>query len=300
MNKFLSFLSAAVIMLTLVACGGDDGPSDPGQGQNKVVNTNRNIPTSMTPKEITHLEIPKLASENSIVLVHHTSGAQDVSYSCEWDYKKKSNRWSCCAMTNKTIKGGAGRVGDFEEDPNLPTAMRFSDTNAMYTRSGYTRGHLIASADIQYSREANHTTFYYSNIQPQHYDFNAGQNYEGIWVRMESWVRKKAESLKDGDTLFVCKGGTIDKESQIMERVKGQLIVPKYFYMALLMKTGSEYKAIALWVEHQKKVDTSAVKDHAITVKELQNLTGIDFFCNLPDDIENRVEGKISPISWGL
>lgn len=117
---------------------------------------------------------------------------------------------------------------------------------------------------------------------------------------MESWVRKKAESLKDGDTLFVCKGGTIDKESQIMERVKGQLIVPKYFYMALLMKTGSEYKAIALWVEHQKKVDTSAVKDHAITVKELQNLTGIDFFCNLPDDIENRVEGKISPISWGL
>ena len=79
-----------------------------------------------------------------------------------------------------------------------------------------------------------------------------------------------------------------------MERVKGQLIVPKYFYMALLMKTGSEYKAIALWVEHQKKVDTSAVKDHAITVKELQNLTGIDFFCNLPDDIENRVEGKRS------
>ena len=181
MNKFLSFLSAAVIMLTLGACGGDDGPSDPGQGQNKVVNTNRNIPTSMTPKEITRLEFPKLASENSIVLVHHTSGAQDVSYSCEWDYKKKSNRWSCCAMTNKTIKGGAGRVGDFEEDPNLPTAMRFSDTNAMYTRSGYTRGHLIASADIQYSRKANHTTFYYSNIQPQHYDFNAGQNYEGIW-----------------------------------------------------------------------------------------------------------------------
>ena len=103
MNKFLSFLSAAVIMLTLGACGGDDGPSDPGQGQNKVVNTNRNIPTSMTPKEITRLEFPKLASENSIVLVHHTSGAQDVSYSCEWDYKKKSNRWSCCAMTNTTI-----------------------------------------------------------------------------------------------------------------------------------------------------------------------------------------------------
>lgn len=58
MNKFLSFLSASVIMLTLGACGGDDGPSDPGQGQNKVVNTNRNIPTSMTPKEITPWSFP--------------------------------------------------------------------------------------------------------------------------------------------------------------------------------------------------------------------------------------------------
>ena len=90
MNKILSLLSSTVIILTLGACGGDDGPSGPDHGQNN----NRNIPTSMTPKEITRLEFPKLASTNSIVLVHHTSGAQDVSYSCEWDYQKKSNRWS--------------------------------------------------------------------------------------------------------------------------------------------------------------------------------------------------------------
>ena len=209
MNKFLSFLSAAVIMLTLGACGGDDGPSDPGQGQNKVVNTNRNIPTSMTPKEITRLEFPKLASENSIVLVHHTSGAQDVSYSCEWDYKKKSNRWSCCAMTNKTIKGGAGRVGDFEEDPNLPTAMRFSDTNAMYTRSGYTRGHLIASADIQYSREANHTTFYYSNMRPD----GLGRNE----VRYLCKNRNTACSALSGDkTVEICGRAVLERQGIII------------------------------------------------------------------------------------
>lgn len=297
MNKILSLLPLATIILMLSACGSDGNSQSGGSSS---TNTNRNIVNSTTPKEVVRLEFPHLHSTNSIVLVHRTTGTQDVSYSCEWDYEKKAQRWSCCAMTNKTTKGGVGRVGTFEEDPDLPTAMRFSDTSEMYSGSGFTRGHMIASADIQYSRDANHSTFYYTNIHPQYYDFNAGNNYEGIWVRMESWVRKKAESLKDGDTLFVCKGGTIDKESQIMMRIKNQLIVPKYFFMALLMKTGSEYKAIGLWAEHQNKIDSSEISSHAITIKELESLTGIDFFCNLPDDIEQRVEGNVSPISWGL
>ncbi len=289
----------AVVALTLAACGSDNGePQNPGV--EPTANANRNTVSATTPHEVTRLEFPRLHDGNSIVIVHHTAGAHDVSYSCEWDYQKKSQRWSCCAMTSQTIKGGAGYTGNFTEDPDLPTAMRFSDTSAMYAGSGFTRGHIIASADVQYSREANQQTFYYTNMQPQYYNFNAGEGYEGIWVRMENWVRKKAESLHDGDTLFVCKGGTIDNESQILKRVKNQLIVPRYFYMALLMKSGGQYKAIGLWAEHKNTVDKSEVASHAITIDELERLTGIDFFCNLPDDIERKVQGSVSLISWGL
>ena len=178
----------------------------------------------------------------------------------------------------------------------------------MYSGSGYTRGHICASADRQYSKEANHQTFYYTNMQPQYYNFNAGENYDGVWVQMENYVRKVANSLKNTDTLFVCKGGTIDNENQIIERVKGQLIVPKYFYMALLkkvfnsQKNAYEYSAIALWAEHVNATEPNAKlgNDHAITVDELERRTGIDFFCNLPDDTENHVEGVFSVKSWGL
>ena len=32
------------------------------------------------------------------------------------------------------------------------------------------------------------------------------------------------------------------------------------------------------------------IKSFAVTIQALQKNTGIDFFCNLPDDIENQVE----------
>ncbi len=39
---------------------------------------------------------------------------------------------------------------------------------------------------------------------------------------------------------------------------------------------------------------------HAISIDKLEELTGIDFFCNLPDKIENEVEKNFYPKYWGL
>ena len=40
--------------------------------------------------------------------------------------------------------------------------------------------------------------------------------------------------------------------------------------------------------------------DYAITIEELQKRTGLDFFCNLPDNVEKTVEGKIDYKFWNL
>lgn len=300
MNKnLILFLSAIAIFFS--ACGGDD---DGGSSVTPTdTNVNRNVVTANAPKEVTRLEFPKLSTSNSIVIVHKTDG-YGVTYSVEWDYEKKSQRWSCYAMTNTSTSGGAGYNSPFEEDPDLPTAMRFADTNAMYTGSGFTRGHICPSADVQCSKEANHQTFYYTNMQPQYWNFNAGDGYEGIWVKMENYVRKIANGLKDHngytDTLYICKGGTID-DANILMRVKNQLIVPKYFYMALLVKNSSGYKAMAFWAEHVNATAPNAkLADYAITIDELERKTGIDFFCNLPDETENHVESTLSLKSWAL
>lgn len=299
MKHLFFYLMMAAAALTVASCGGDDDPSD---GGGTTTSGNANANSTSVSKYASRLEFPRLKGGTSIVLTYTTSDSYGVNYSVEWDTSKKSQRWSCYQMY-KGYTGDAGYYGEFEEDPNLSAELRFSDTSSYYRGSGYTRGHICPSADRQYSKLANHQTFYYTNMQPQYYAFNAGEGYEGIWVKMEGKVRTWANSLGT-DTLYVCKGGTIDKEEQILERVKGELIVPKYFYMALLWKHNSEYKALAFWAEHVNATAPNAkLGDYVISIDELEQKTGIDFFCNLPDDIENSVESQSTTAikrAWGL
>ena len=141
-----------------------------------------------------------------------------------------------------------------------------------------------------------------TNMQPQTHSLNAG-----IWSRMETQVRSWAASAYI-DTLYVVKGGTIDQEDQIYDYLgsdANQIPVPKYFFMAMLAKqsTGG-YTAIGLWVEHIAEYSSKTpIGNFAVNIRELEQLTGIDFFPNLPDAIEESVETL--PLSnlknvWGL
>ena len=95
--------------------------------------------------------------------------------------------------------------------------------------------------------------------------------------------------------MFICRGGTIDNESQIKERLRGGLIVPGYFFSTAILKYYNyhykkwEYKPIAFWFKHEDNQDSS-LAPYIVSIDELEKLTGIDFFCNLPDNIEKQVE----------
>ena len=57
------------------------------------------------------------------------------------------------------------------------------------------------------------------------------------------------------------------------------------------MKKNGQYGAFAFWAMNENK-DRSyeALNSYIISIDELEQRTGIDFFCNFPDDIENRCE----------
>ena len=90
------------------------------------------------------------------------------------------------------------------------------------------------------------------------------------------------------------KAATIDAVN-IMTHTPSGLIVPKYFYMALLgyTKATNSYQAVGIWSPHAGGSTTEY-----IPVKELEKRTGIDFFCNLPDEIEKKVEAAFEPGRW--
>ena len=78
-----------------------------------------------------------------------------------------------------------------------PVKNEFSQSLFPDGSKGYDRGHICASEDRIYSKEANEQTFYMANMQPQVHSFNAG-----IWKQMEDCLRSH---LQSSDTLYICK-----------------------------------------------------------------------------------------------
>ena len=132
-------------------------------------------------------------------------------------------------------------------------------------------------------------------MQPQWQAHNGG-----IWLRLENLIRTWTDQC---DTLYVVKAATIRSDQVYSQKCNETLLVPKYFYMAVLAykKSTNTYQALGLWTLHQNANDSNKnYGDYAITIDELEERTGIDFFCNLPDDIEDDVERKIDLNYWGI
>ena len=274
----------------------DDDEKDP-----LTVNTNANK-TGEHP-EAGRLEIPK--RREGIVdmfLVKRLSNG-GINFCIEWDIAKKAQRWTAFRMVSsdlfvrdKTNNWRGGRSEAWAEDYEVQEVYRTNQN--FFSGTGYTRGHMIASADRQSSYESNAQTFLYTNMQPQLYSFNGG-----IWATLEMKVRSWVKNTSD--TLYVCRGGTIDKSKDILETTRTGLIVPKYFFMAILCKNkstvNSGYKAIGFWMEHRSFYDDEKnVAPYIVSIDQLEGLTGIDFFCNLPDHIENEVEKAVVRNAWGF
>ena len=193
----------------------------------------------------------------------------------------------------------------YVESPSIPEQIAVLDTPDFDTgdkdefANRDAAEEILASSDVlvylftnqTYNNKANMQTFYMTNMQPQVNGFNSK-----VWATMEAQVRRwNSNSFRD--TLYVVKGGTIDRSDQIITTIgRGQnkIPVPKFFFMALLCKKGSNntsggYRALGFWIQH-KSNSSADLRPYVVNIDELEQLTGIDFFCNLPDKFENVVE----------
>ena len=245
------------------------------------------------------LEIPALKGGSMNQFITHTTkrnGKDYPTYSLEYSYKYKHSYWIAYRFDN-TTGGNVGRNEAYKPDPELPS--QYAAKHNDYTNSGYTRGHLCASSDRQYSKEANQQTFYMSNISPQS---GNGFNQSGsAWNTGEDKVQAWGYNIsRSTDTLYVVKGGTIG-EGMIKGYIKNEIAIPKYFFMAVLFRSGDNYKAIGFYMPHENLKDDPDKKDpkkYLMSIDALEQETGIDFFHNIPDNIENTVEATYNVNDW--
>lgn len=283
----------------LVSCDSGDDINFGQSGGGQVVNPGKNITSRM--------ETPQVLTDGSTVLVSHftteNNGREVMTYSLEYDRNKLHSRWIAFRFDGDTRAKNVSRSDEpFADDPQLSSDLKIGSSGFGRT---YNRGHLCASADRLYSREANNNTFYMSNMSPQLASFN-----QGYWITLEGVVQNLGRNASFSDTLYVVKGGTIANHqvSNWVSRPNGKKVaVPQYYYMALLKVKNNTYSSIAFWMEHKeygytykKPAPKSVIKKHAVSVNRLEELTGINFFPNLPAKQEESIEDQLIPGNWGF
>ncbi len=189
-------------------------------------------------------------------------------------------------LTREMVHADHGRTNDFRADPAIPTG---SATLEDYKGSGYDRGHLCPSEDMDFSRESVSATFLMSNISPQKPRFN-----REIWLQVENYARDQA--VKRG-SVRIATGPVLALGH---ERTIGDNMVwvPKAFYKAILDERTGE--AVAIFLPHKNSIQNPLDPKYAMSIDSLESQTGIDFFQDLPDEQESLIEARCDPAAWGL
>ena len=270
--------------------GSTEKTADNNADSRPVRKTNRS--TSKTAGRPTTEPVASTKTAENLELPMYGAGAlvmfnEEGRYTLLYDTLYRQASWVAYVLTASDVKSKrVNRTNNFIPDPKvleqgLPTAY-----TSHYSGSGYDRGHLCPSADRATSRTENQATFYLSNISPQTPELN-----QGIWNELEMKVRSWAVKY---DSLYVVTGGVLSGD---IETISGGIGVPRYFYKALLTKQNDKYYSIGFILPNARHF-SSDIKDYSVTIDSLEAFTSIDFFHNLPDDIEVAVESTRSDKFW--
>ena len=252
--------------------------------------TDTEIPT-VDPRKTDWMELPAMDNDAYGYYSHSFSMKNNVyrNYSFAWSQKDLVSIWMayplCKTYTDKVVD----RTDAWNYDPILGPELSCAPFSGY--AGDYARGHQVPSADRLCCREANEQTFYGTNIIPQLNEHN-----EGIWQNLENRIREIANA---SDTTYVVTGCVVEGSKEITTDSDGKNItVPVAYYKAVLRyKKGDAdvWTGAAFYTEH-KNYTSHDLKPVSMSIDELEEITGHDFFVNLPgkigDDAAAAVESQ--------
>ena len=226
-------------------------------------------------------------STNEFFLPTSTTGqvVHHEGYSLSYSEPHEQAEWVAYELKKVHLSNSNFKRPYFEIDKAVKTGA--ADWRN-YKNSGYDRGHLCPAADRAYEQSAHDETFLTSNISPQQHDFNSG-----IWNRLEQKVRYWADKY---DGVFVVTGGILKGD---MKTIGDEgVAVPNQFYKVLIDANNGTTKMIAFLMPHQDS--DRPLYEFVVSVDTIENLTGIDFFPELEDDLEHQLEASSSYKAWSF
>ncbi len=256
-----------------------------------------NKPSEEVPSYVRWTETPtitteQLADEKLKYVTHYfKDGSRDVrNYSMLYDKNLKFSYWVAYPLCNYYTKKNVSRSNAWAYDPQLPESQQplLEKGYAGY----YDRGHQIPSADRLVTLLANQQTFYYTNMTPQ-----VGRLNQTVWANLEEKIRNWSSNV---DTLYVVTGAMPSTPGSTSmkytrDNLGVQVAVPAYYFKALARidrQTGIAYTIAFKFDNVAWNGDENGYMQNAISVKELENLTGFKFFPTIADEYKQSFDSN--------
>ena len=192
-----------------------------------------------------------------------------LNYAVHYRNDTKTAEWVAERITLEDVSGQVRRRDNFRPDPEVPEEHRA--TLQDYAGSGYDRGHLAPAASNSQTAEIMSESFLLTNMVPQ----NANKN-RGIWRILELAIR---DWVRQGKDIWVVTG-TVYEQGHLT--IGNNVGVPTHMWKVIY--DAGEQKAIAFYMPNTA-IPRSELHTFAMSVRELEQITGIDFHPNLPENL---------------
>ena len=235
----------------------------------------------------THLMPLSAEERDSLMTVAVPLGVSDtlVRYDA-FDVHFNSERGvaNCAAyeLVTNELNGTIERSGEFMQDAGVKGCPLPQD----YAGSGMDRGHLVPAADLKWSGTAMRQSFLLTNICPMHKALN-----EGGWAKLEEKVR---EWTARDSALLVFSGPVVSDSDTTM--TGGRVKVPGAYYKVIMAPCVRPMRAIAFI--YPNGYSGGRLRQYAVSVDEVEQKTGLNFFPCLPNEEQERLESPVNLDAW--
>ena len=195
--------------------------------------------------------------------------------------------WVAYRLDRNTVNGNATTSRNYIPDPLIDPdeTLEPDDYDDANARLGTTRGHQAPLGTFKGTNFWAQTN-YLSNLTPQKGDLNGG-----AWLRLENRVKGIVNQC---DVVYVITGTLYERNMPELPKADEPHVIPSGYWKIVALNVENDPSAllVSAFIFDQDTPRNADIKSGQVTVDEVEARSGLDFFSELPDDIENRIEGE--------
>ncbi len=211
-------------------------------------------------------------------VIHHEN------YSLSYIEAYELASWVAYELTAEEAGSEIEYKEKYREDPDVETG---SATPKDYKKAGYIMGQLAFIEHMMMSEVAAAESFYLSVIVPHKLAFN-----KYVWKTFGNII--KAWAIECG-SLFVVSGPVL-ADAPFGTFGGSKVSIPERYYIVVMDLANERGAGFVV----RNSMSSSSVKKYAVSINEVEKITGLDFFPSLPDEQEERIESTFKPDKWNF